>query len=650
MAKLASSKTATDDTPVAPKDLSGNVTTENVLDDTFRGPGPKRAGDFNDFEQDEAVVGDSDKKSAPKPAQPKTKSSQKTKAAKTNKSTDQTPVAPRDINGDVTAENEIDENSPRTRRKRAGDFNDFEEDETKVDEVNEKSAPTAAQPKKKPKTTKTADKKSKTTKDNEHSGATEKPKTTRTAPKKTQPSKEDGHPIVTEKTHPGVDTVETEPEAEKKPQKKDARKTGKKEMAAKEVPEPAAKSTDTVEEGKGVTGKEAAKKEKKAVAKPKAQATKPAAEKGEKEGPLKADSGKTDRATSAGKLSSQAKAVKEVSSPKKSKDTTDAELKAKSRRSKAPNIEPKDNAQDSKAIAPESSKGGKGKKQAEAEDEQAIPADDTNVTSEKAMDPAPFKKLLKRERGKILAVKTSADAAEAERKALDAAGAVKEPDKAGKASKTKEPKSSQSKDTEAPKGKKRKDGPETAGTKPESGSSEKKPKKARKSMLDAASSAVGTFVDSGIEAAAQGINAVKDLASGLGNESIADNVTAVAEGAVDEKDKKAKTVAKRERRKDRRSVRAKGDDSIAEVQPARDEPGENEDEDEQEDDDDFEEGDQTLALIKGFESEGDEEVNDDEGFKEGMKVPQVPKNKDLTKKLKAAKDRDEEEAGVIYVG
>ncbi|KAI4169630.1 MAG: hypothetical protein LQ343_005569 [Gyalolechia ehrenbergii] len=620
MAKLASSKTATDDTPVAPKDINGNVTAENEIDDVSRGSRRKRAGDFFDFEEDEAVVGELGRKSAPTPAQPKKKSSQKAKAANSKTATDETPIAPKDINGNVTAENELDDPSPRSRRKRGGDFFDFGEDEAVVGGPGAKSAPTTAQPKKKSKTTKAAD-------------------------KKTKASKEDGHPIVTEKIHPGGDTVEAEPSAKTKTQK-DERKPGRKDKAAKEAPEPAAKSTDSVKEGNEVKGKETSKKEKKDAAKPKARAIQPTTDKVDKEGSLKADSGKTDTAMSAGRLPSQAKAVKEISAPKKSRDTTDVESKAKPRKSKALDVESGGAAVSAKSTALGSSKRGKSKKQADAEDVETTPADDPNVSSQQAMDEAPFKKLLKRERGKIPAVKASADVAEAERKALVSADAVKALGKGGKTSKAKESKSARSMDIEAPKGKKRKEGPETAETKPESGPSEKKQKKARKSVLEVANKAVGAFVESGIEAAAQGVNAVKDLASGLGNESVAENFTAVAESAVDEKSKKAKTAAKRASKNDQKSGRSEGKDD---AEPAADESG-LDDEDEDQDEDNFEEGDQTLALIKGFESEGDDEVNDDEGFKEGMKVPQVPKNKDLTKKLKAAKDGDEEEAGVIYVG
>ncbi|KAL8932877.1 MAG: hypothetical protein Q9211_006080 [Gyalolechia sp. 1 TL-2023] len=545
--------------------------------------------------------------------------------ASSKTATDDTPVAPKDINGDVTVENELDDDSPRPRRKRAGDFFDFEEGEAVVGDVGAKSVPTPAQPEKKTKTTKVAD-------------------------KKTKASKEDGHPVVTKKTHPGGDTVEAEPSAETKTQKKDGRKAERKNRAGKEASEPAAKRTDSPKEGDELKGKENSKKEKKDAAKPKARATKPAAEKGNKEGTSKIDSGKTDVAVSAGKLPSQAKAGKDISAPKKSKDTTDVESKDKSRKSKALDVESKADAASTKAIAPAPSKRGKSKKQADAEDVKSTPADDANVSSEQAMDEAPFKKLLKRERAKIPAVKASAVAAEAERKMVGSADAVKALGEDGKASKTKDSKSEHSKDIEAPKGRKRKDGPETTETKPESGPSEKKQKKGRKSVLDVASSAVGALVESGIEAAAQGVSAVKDLASGLGNESITDNVTAVAEGVVDEKSKKAKTAAKRAGKKDRKSRRAGGKEDAVEAEPAADESGLDDDEEEDEDEEDIEEGDQTLALIKGFESEEDDEVNGAEGFTEGMKVPQVPKSKDLSKKLKAAKDGDDEEAGVIYVG
>ncbi|KAL9018803.1 MAG: hypothetical protein Q9185_003889 [Variospora sp. 1 TL-2023] len=57
MAKLAKSKTATDDTPVAPKDISADVTNANVIGDSNSSrPKRKRAGDFFDFEEDEAVL------------------------------------------------------------------------------------------------------------------------------------------------------------------------------------------------------------------------------------------------------------------------------------------------------------------------------------------------------------------------------------------------------------------------------------------------------------------------------------------------------------------------------------------------------------------------------------------------------------------
>ncbi|KAL8651698.1 MAG: hypothetical protein Q9210_003106 [Variospora velana] len=75
--------------------------------------------------------------------------------------------------------------------------------------------------------------------------------------------------------------------------------------------------------------------------------------------------------------------------------------------------------------------------------------------------------------------------------------------------------------------------------------------------------------------------------------------------------------------------------------------------DESDDKDNLEEGDQTLALIQGFESDEEDTHapgESAEGFKEGMEVPQLPTDKDLTQKLEAAKDESKDGPGVIYVG
>jgi nucleolar protein 15 len=53
------------------------------------------------------------------------------------------------------------------------------------------------------------------------------------------------------------------------------------------------------------------------------------------------------------------------------------------------------------------------------------------------------------------------------------------------------------------------------------------------------------------------------------------------------------------------------------------------------------EDDQTIALIKGFESSGDEDISGDEGFEAEKPVPTIPDSKKTKRKLqKLAKKRD----------
>ncbi|KAK7512099.1 hypothetical protein IWZ03DRAFT_385528 [Phyllosticta citriasiana] len=62
------------------------------------------------------------------------------------------------------------------------------------------------------------------------------------------------------------------------------------------------------------------------------------------------------------------------------------------------------------------------------------------------------------------------------------------------------------------------------------------------------------------------------------------------------------------------------------------------------------EDDQTAALLKGFESSDDEEDGEDEGF-DADKVPTIPNEKKLRKKLSKAKGEEGKEGpGVVYVG
>lgn len=62
-------------------------------------------------------------------------------------------------------------------------------------------------------------------------------------------------------------------------------------------------------------------------------------------------------------------------------------------------------------------------------------------------------------------------------------------------------------------------------------------------------------------------------------------------------------------------------------------------------------GDQSAALLQGFESSSDEEEGSDGDEAEGLsEVPAIPANQELAKKLQAASATEDEAPGVIYVG
>ncbi|EFQ98807.1 MKI67 FHA domain-interacting nucleolar phosphoprotein [Nannizzia gypsea CBS 118893] len=70
------------------------------------------------------------------------------------------------------------------------------------------------------------------------------------------------------------------------------------------------------------------------------------------------------------------------------------------------------------------------------------------------------------------------------------------------------------------------------------------------------------------------------------------------------------------------------------------------------DSDDEVEDDQTLALIRGFESSGDEDASEDEGFEPGQEVPKIPDSKKAMKAIRKKKkeNSEPEEPGTVYVG
>ncbi|MCJ1466321.1 hypothetical protein MMC07_004940 [Pseudocyphellaria aurata] len=190
-------------------------------------------------------------------------------------------------------------------------------------------------------------------------------------------------------------------------------------------------------------------------------------------------------------------------------------------------------------------------------------------------------------------------------------------------------------------------------------STKRKPKKSKPSALEAAGNKLGDILASGLDTAAQGVNAAKEYAADVANsaqKSIMGDVTGVAEAVVDEKEKaeaSAKKVSKVAPKKSRSkkvsevdtvSAEPSGKAADIDVQPenqatALEEEGE----------EDVEEDDQTLALLKGFDSDDEDGVSGDEGYKQGDEVPEIPNAKTTDDKLKSAND-EADGPGVVYVG
>ena len=190
-------------------------------------------------------------------------------------------------------------------------------------------------------------------------------------------------------------------------------------------------------------------------------------------------------------------------------------------------------------------------------------------------------------------------------------------------------------------------------------SSKKNHKKSKPSALEAAGSRLGDILASGLDTAVQGVNAAKDFAAEVANgaqKSIMGDVTEVAEAVVDEKDKveaSAKKVSKAAPKKGRnKKVKEVDPVSAGPSRKAADVDVQAENQDPavaDEDEEDFEEDDQTLALLQGFDSGDDDVVSGDEGFEQGGEVPEIPNTKTAAKDLKAAND-EADEPGVVYVG
>ncbi|KAF2142419.1 uncharacterized protein K452DRAFT_318062 [Aplosporella prunicola CBS 121167] len=126
--------------------------------------------------------------------------------------------------------------------------------------------------------------------------------------------------------------------------------------------------------------------------------------------------------------------------------------------------------------------------------------------------------------------------------------------------------------------------------------------------------------------------------------------------AVETKSKKAKKAADAEEAtpvkatKEKKSKKAKVEKEPTPVEEDEEELVAEEAEDNSDDDDD-DEDDQTAALLKGFESDEDEnEGEEEEGGVEMDKIPTLPNEKKLRKKLNKASGEDKSGPGVVYVG
>ena len=198
----------------------------------------------------------------------------------------------------------------------------------------------------------------------------------------------------------------------------------------------------------------------------------------------------------------------------------------------------------------------------------------------------------------------------------------------------------------------------------EAASAKKKQKKTKPSSTETASSAIGDLVSSGLEAVSHGVEAAKEIVSGIASgtsKSIVGDVSEAALGAATEKQKKEKKeptkTSKRGKGKAEHTDTGKDDGASkpAEIDmPSGLEAGgqTTTDAHEPEADDESDYDDQTAALLKGFESDGDDaDVDTSKGFTQGQEIPQLPdKNKKLSKQLKKVKGGDSDEPGVVYIG
>lgn len=166
----------------------------------------------------------------------------------------------------------------------------------------------------------------------------------------------------------------------------------------------------------------------------------------------------------------------------------------------------------------------------------------------------------------------------------------------------------------------------------EDASAKKKQKQSRKSLGDT----MGELFTSGLDAASHGASAVRESLGGLvlgktAPKTIVESASEIASGAVTE----AKSATKKSKGKGKSTNKDVVESSAAPL----------------DDTSDSEPDDQTVALLKGFESSGDEaDPPSTAGFKEGQSIPKLPNPKQTAKKLKSIKATTTDTPGVVYVG
>ena len=184
-------------------------------------------------------------------------------------------------------------------------------------------------------------------------------------------------------------------------------------------------------------------------------------------------------------------------------------------------------------------------------------------------------------------------------------------------------------------------------------------KKLRKSGEWTAAKRVGKvvkdFASSSIEAAKKSAAGASENVGnfiGSGQKSIAEDITGVANGVVDEgkATRRAKSAKKGEAKAVDDETTANG--SVLQQSNPTEENSmlslnvRNEDQEERDSEADGEVDDQTAALLKGFESSDDDAESGDEGYKKGASMPKLLAK--TTKELKKVKTGDE--PGVVYIG